>query len=193
MAWGSRSSAKSYLVKRVVDGDTIELEDGIKVRYLGVDAPELGQGLGKLGQCYGEEAKKTNEELVLGKRVVLAFEKDKYDNFGRSLAWVFLNNRHVGQQLVERGAARFYWTGEKKRYDTTLIQAEETARLKKSGLWSQCGPCLVKGNLDRNDRRYYHLPGSRYYEKTVVNLEHGDRWFCSPLEATRNGFKKALD
>ena len=61
------------------------------------------------------------------------------------------------------------------------------------GLWQECGPCLIKGNVDRLDKRWYHLPGFRHYESTEVNLEHGDRWFCSEGEAQEAGFERARE
>ncbi len=49
--------------------------------------------------------------------------------------------------------------------------------------------CQIKGNINRKGDRIYHLPGSRDYERTVLNLAAGERWFCSEAEATRAGWR----
>lgn len=205
---------ENYVVKRVIDGDTVEFSNGERVRYLGMDTPELGQGKNP-DECFAMDAKKINEDLVLGKTVQLEFEKDKYDTYGRTLAWVLLppipqpdglasltrrvfpRRELINLKLVEAGAGKFYWTPNPVTYKDGLIKAEEEARLAKRGLWGVCGKinnqCLVKGNLDRNDKRYYHLPGFKYYNQTQVNLDHGDKWFCSEEEAIKAGFKRAIE
>jgi len=53
--------------------------------------------------------------------------------------------------------------------------------------------CVIKGNLDRNDVRYYHLPEFRHYDQVEMNFEHGDRWFCSEEEAIKAGFTRARE
>lgn len=218
---------KTYTVKTVIDGDTIILADGIHVRYLGIDAPEIahsqevrgqesevsdgGSGVG--GECYGQEAKKINEDLVLGKKVRLEFEDNKYDRYGRTLAWVYLDPVSAGGpfkgdpflnsegmvnfRMIKQGASFYYWSPIPVDYTAELISAQEQARKERVGLWGKCGKingeCLIKGNLDRNDKRYYHLPGFKYYETTQINPEHGDRWFCSEEAAIKAGFKRAVD
>ena len=70
-------------VSRVVDGDTVELADGRKVRYLGINTPERGQP-------FYQEATDFNAELVAGKKVRLEFDVDTIDKYGRTLAHVFV-------------------------------------------------------------------------------------------------------
>lgn len=202
------SDGKTYTVKTVIDGDTIILSDGTHVRYLGINATEIahsslqGEALQNLNECYGPEAKKINEGLVLGKNVRLEFDANKYDRYGRTLAWVYLepllnSGETVNLKMVRQGAAFYYWSPIPINYTPQLIDAQEQARKEKAGLWGKCGKingeCLVKGNLDRNDKRYYHLPGFKYYDSTAVNLDHGDRWFCSEEEAQKAGFKRAIE
>jgi hypothetical protein len=51
--------------------------------------------------------------------------------------------------------------------------------------------CVIKGNISREGERIYHMPGQRYYDKTIVNWIKGERWFCTEQEAVRAGWRKA--
>ncbi|MDD4879863.1 MAG: thermonuclease family protein, partial [Candidatus Omnitrophica bacterium] len=81
-------------VARVIDGDTVVLEDGRHVRYIGMDTPERGK------PYYGE-AKKENERLVKGKTVKLEYDVGKADKYGRTLAYVYVDNIFVNAELVK--------------------------------------------------------------------------------------------
>src|SRR3989338_9643569 len=83
-------------VKRVIDGDTIELANGQIVRYVGVNAPNNGEP-------FEEEATEANQKLVQGK--TLTFEYDTYtsDRFGRILAYPMVNEKNVVVELTHKG------------------------------------------------------------------------------------------
>ena len=51
--------------------------------------------------------------------------------------------------------------------------------------------CNIKGNVNTRGERIYHVPGQRYYEKTVIAASHGERWFCSEAEARKAGWRKS--
>jgi len=177
------------VVMRVIDGDTIELKDGRRVRYLGIDTPEEGE-------CFYEESTKMNEELVLGKKVELKFDIDSMDDYGRMLAYVYVDGQMVNKLLLEKGAGRYYFDEQTQKFSQELVEAAEQAHEQKQGLWEVCGGeegCVIKGNLDKSDKRWYHLSSFRHYEQTVVNLNKGDRWFCSEEEAQRAGFERARE
>jgi hypothetical protein len=55
----------------------------------------------------------------------------------------------------------------------------------------QSAGCLIKGNISDNGERIYHLPGQRYYDKTLIHQNKGERWFCTEQEAVRAGWRKA--
>jgi micrococcal nuclease len=176
-------------VLRIVDGDNIELVDGRRIRYIGVDAPEEGE-------CFREESIKINEELVMGKKVKIEFDKNDMDNYGRWLAYVWVDDVFVNQELLEKGAGEYFLDTVNKKYGEELVEAAEKGYGGNQGLWGKCGgevDCVVKGNVDRNDKRWYHLPGFRHYSQTEVNLDHGDRWFCSEEEAIKAGFERARE
>ncbi|HUV43139.1 MAG TPA: thermonuclease family protein [Patescibacteria group bacterium] len=193
-SWQYFSSPKLFLVSEVIDGDTIRLNDGRRVRYIGLDAPEEEK-------CFAEEAKKINEELVLGKEVRLERDVNEMDRFGRYLAYIYVQEEEkevfVNQFLLEEGAGEFFLDTVNLKHQEVLAQAAEKAHDEKKGLWQVCAldknGCQIKGNVDRLDKRWYHLPSFRHYEATEVNLKHGDRWFCSEGEALEAGFERARE
>ncbi|MBI3335237.1 MAG: thermonuclease family protein [Candidatus Portnoybacteria bacterium] len=75
-------------VARVIDGDTIELENGQRVRYIGIDTPETSDPRKPI-QCFGIEAAKKNQELVEGKMVRLEKDVSERDRYARLLRYVY--------------------------------------------------------------------------------------------------------
>ena len=77
------------LVTKVIDGDTIEIEGGEKVRLIGVDTPETVDPKKSVG-CFGKEASNKNKQLVEGKKVILESDSEDMDRYGRLLRYVYL-------------------------------------------------------------------------------------------------------
>jgi len=189
------NNPKTYTVARIIDGDTVELSNGQKIRYIGIDTPELAKGE-KQDQCFAQEAKKINKKLVEGKKVIIKTDENDMDRFGRTLAYVFLDDLFVNQYLLQQGVGKYQQDTINIKYQTDLATATDEAHEQKIGLWQECAPepktgCLIKGNLDKNDHRWYHLPEFRHYQTTKVNLLSGDQWFCTEQEAIEAGFEKA--
>ena len=138
------SSQDSSRVSRVVDGDTIELADGRKVRYLGVNTPERGQP-------FYEEAKDFNAGLVDGKEVHLEFDVDTIDKYGRTLAHIFVDGTHVNLELVRQGYANVYTVPPNVKYSDDMLAAERIARERERGLWAQSGVPIRITDLDPID------------------------------------------
>ena len=194
-SWQYFSSHQGFTVVEVVDGDTIKLDDGRRIRYINVDTPEEDK-------CFSQEAKKINSDLVLGKKVRLETDINEMDRFGRYLAYVYLQEGKervfVNEFLLAEGAGEFFLDTVNLRYQDLLVQVAEKAHEENEGLWQTCAPdpkkgCQIKGNIDRSDKRWYHLPSFRHYEATKVNLEHGDRWFCTEGDAQAAGFQRARE
>jgi micrococcal nuclease len=124
-------------VSSVIDGDTIRLTDGQRVRLVQIDAPEL-----HLRECYGARARSELEKLVpRGRRVRLEFDArlDQVDEHGRQLAYVFAGSTNANVEQVRRGAARlFFYRGRRGRYADQLIKGAREARSAGRGLWSAC-------------------------------------------------------
>lgn len=185
----------SFTVVEVVDGDTIKLNDDRRIRYISIDAPEEEK-------CFAQEAKEINSDLVLDKKVRLEMDTNEMDRFGRYLAYVYLQDGEkeifVNEFLLAEGAAEFFLDTVNLHYQDLLVQAAEKAHQENKGLWQTCAPnakegCQIKGNVDRLDKRWYHLPSFRHYEQVIVNLEHGDRWFCTEEDAQAAGFERARE
>ncbi|GAB4432666.1 MAG: hypothetical protein OHK0040_02800 [bacterium] len=109
------------VVSKVIDGDTIILENGEKVRYLGIDAPETHRKEdGKWVNVYepfGEEATLFNRGLVEGKTVSLSFDREKRDSHGRILAYVYVKGVMVNTKILSEGLAFPYDIGRLKNYN----------------------------------------------------------------------------
>jgi micrococcal nuclease len=134
---GSRSGYEEVTVRRVVDGDTIELADGRRVRYIGIDTPEMVGADGE-PECYGPEAEARNRELVEGETVELGRGIENRDRFGRLLRYVFIDGVFVNAQLVAEGYAYASGIGPERRFRQVFTQLEQYSRLRKRGLWRAC-------------------------------------------------------
>lgn len=193
---------QTFYVESVVDGDTIKLQNGTRIRYIGTDTPEMEKGQ-RQAECYAKEAKKINEGLVLNRPVRVEKDLNEMDRFGRTLAYVFVKTENgqeifVNQWLLKEGAGKFLLDTVNLKYQPALVAAAESAHANKKGLWLTCAPepkagCQIKGNVGLLDQRFYHLSDFRHYEQTKVNLIHGDQWFCTETEAQEAGFKKARE
>ena len=135
---GQESNVSSnFTVSRVIDGDTIELENGERVRYLGVETPEVSHP-SKVPECYGVEATERNRDLVEGLVVRLLSDGEDRDSYGRLLRYVFVDGTFVNGILVWEGYAYSRSYGEHGRLYQTLVQLEASARDNKRGLWDIC-------------------------------------------------------
>lgn len=118
-------------VKRVIDGDTIELANGQIVRYVGVNAPNNGE-------LFEEEATEANVKLVSGKTVTLEYDTYTSDRFGRVLAYPMIDGKNVAVELAQKGFVKvtIYQDRRKLKYQDELLKAQNEAKQKKRGIWS---------------------------------------------------------
>lgn len=134
---GETAFVGDFSVVRVIDGDTIEIEGGERVRYIGIDSPEsIGAENGP--ECFGAEAWAKNQELVGGKMVRLEKDTSERDKFGRLLRYVYVGDVFVNQELVRLGFARAVVYPPDIAHQTLIFDAEKEARDFGSGLWSAC-------------------------------------------------------
>lgn len=126
-------------VRKVIDGDTIELENGQHVRYLGLDTPEIRRHEGNewvyKPDTYGEEAKEFNRKLVEGKVVRLEFDVEKKDKYNRLLAYCFVGDIFVNAKMLEEGYALLYTSSPNVKYVDILVKMQQEARQNSRGLW----------------------------------------------------------
>jgi len=118
----------------VVDGDTIKLESGKILRYIGIDTPETVDPR-KPVQCYGKEASAKNKELVEGKEVKLEKDVSEKDKYGRLLRYVWLGDVLVNELLISEGYAQSSSYPPDVKYQDRFIEAQRLAREENKGLW----------------------------------------------------------
>ncbi len=133
----SQPQITAAVVQRVVDGDTVVLTDGERVRYIGVDTPELHHPR-KPVQWYAREAMEFNRKLVEGQKVRLEFDVERRDRYGRLLAYVFLEDgRFVNAELLKEGYAQLLTIPPNVRYVDLFVGLQRQARENKRGLWGK--------------------------------------------------------
>lgn len=126
-----------FKVVKVVDGDTIKLENGEAVRYIGIDTPETVHP-SKPIQCFGKEASDKNKELVEGKVVKLEKDITDRDKYGRLLFYVWVGDLFVNDYLVRQGYAYAYTYPPDVKYNEQFVQAQREAKENSRGLWAGC-------------------------------------------------------
>jgi micrococcal nuclease len=134
-------------VVRVVDGDTIVASvegDDQYVRYIGVDTPETVKP-GTPVQCYGPQASAENHRLVEGRTVRLVFDRERRDDYGRLLAYVYTrathgakSSRFVNATLVRDGYARTLTIAPNTAHASLLGRLQARAGKAGRGLWTAC-------------------------------------------------------
>lgn len=123
------------VVRRVIDGDTIELEGGERVRYLMIDTPE---SVGEL-ECWGEEAKLANAQFVEGQEIELEYDAECADKYDRLLAYIWVNDTSINELLVERGhASVFHIPPNGDAVIGIYEDLEAQARAANKGQWGAC-------------------------------------------------------
>ncbi len=128
------------MVTSVSDGDTIRVDLGgesLRVRYIGIDAPEVGEG----AEPFGAEATDANADLVEGRTVTLERDVSETDRFGRLLRHVWIETDAgwvlVGRELLRVGLARVVtFPPDVKYHDDVLLPAQAAAREAGIGLWA---------------------------------------------------------
>ncbi len=132
--YGCSSPPDTARVTRVIDGDTITIEGGYRVRYIGIDTPEIHPEL----RAYGMEALEANRKLVEGKEVWLEWDVSETDKYGRLLRYVYVEDIFVNAELVRQGLAK-----EAKayppdiEYQDYLEELEAEARQAGRGMWAK--------------------------------------------------------
>lgn len=130
----SATNQEAVTVERVVDGDTIALAGGQKVRLIGIDTPELARG-GRPAEPYGEAAKSHLETLIGNQTVRLERDVSERDKYQRLLRYVFLGEINVSIQMVRDGYARSSTYPPDVKYQEEIRAAEREARAARRGLW----------------------------------------------------------
>jgi len=200
-------------VVRVIDGDTIDIEDGIRIRLLGIDSPEKDE-------CFYQESKSFLKDLIEGKQINIKKDltgKDKYD---RLLRYVILpsDDREqddilVNEILVREGYVLASSQAPDTHYRDLLSSAQEQAKKKGRGFWGECDysdkikdveklretnalpedpNCTIKGNIsEKGYGKMYLLEGCPNYNRVKIDVLKGEQYFCSEKEAKKAGFRRS--
>lgn len=204
--WGAGASAPAQTVAgraKIVDGDTLVIA-GTTVRLLHIDAPESAQTCGRVA-C-GVDATAHLARLV-GTRNVDCWGTET-DTYGRLLAVCLAHDLDLNRQMVLDGHAMVF-----RRYGDVYDAQERQARAARRGIWVTAHPtppwdyraarwratataaprpdCPIKGNITAEGKRIYHTPFSRWYDRTRISPDKGERWFCTENDARAAGWRAA--
>lgn len=200
------------IIAKVIDGDTIKLQDNTKIRLIGIDSPEKGQ-------CYYEESTNFTTQLLENKSVKLEKDISGKDDYDRLLRYVIIlnedpeqDNMLVNDYIVRQGYAQAVASPPDNRYRDLLVSAQEEALREKRGLWKECDyeaglsdrrekdneptdpDCIIKGNIStRGYGRIYLLPGCDNYNTVKIDFTKGEQYFCTEEEAQKADFRKATN
>jgi micrococcal nuclease len=132
--------AREVFVSRVIDGDTVELMNGEKVRYAGIDAPEIKKKVKgkwmKDPQPYGLAAFQFNRKRVEGRSVYLELDQRGRDDYQRLLGYLFVDGVMVNALMVQEGYARVSLYPPNLKYAVLLLGLQREAWEKQRGIWS---------------------------------------------------------
>ena len=152
---GYSSPQTWYTVKWVNDGDTIVLTNGWRVRYIGIDAPEIDHE-NQTAQPYGYKARSFNKKLVLSQKISLEFDEERRDRYGRVLAYIFLGDgSFLNSQMLENGLAYYLHRRPNVKYEKVLMNAQRQAMKGHKGLWRNWKEKLGRYIGNRNSRRFH--------------------------------------
>jgi endonuclease YncB( thermonuclease family) len=194
----------------ITDGDSFEI-GATSIRLYGIDAPEGRQSCTRDGRdwaCGNEAARKLRS--LTGDRTVTCTQRD-VDAYGRIVAVCRSGSTDLAAEMARSGFATAY-----RRYSNDYVDEEGEARAARRGIWAgdfespeayrregtppqtrdrpptDAPPrdgCYVKGNINGDDERIYHAPGSSSYADTRVDESKGERWFCTEAEARAAGWR----
>jgi endonuclease YncB( thermonuclease family) len=196
----------------IADGDSFEI-GSTSIRLYGIDAPEGRQSCTRDGRDWacGIEATRKLRGLT-GDRSVSCTQRD-VDDYGRVVAVCRSGSTDLAAEMARSGFATAY-----RRYSNDYVDEENEAKAARRGIWageftspeayrrdkaptqrsrgndqpssqSSRDGCSVKGNINGDGERIYHVPGSPSYDNTAINESRGERWFCTEAQARAAGWR----
>lgn len=132
---GQDSTGEVY-VNHVIDGDTIRIAAGDSVRFIGIDTPEIDWENNE-AEYYGWEAREYLQQKLHEENVRLKYDQQKKDHYGRLLAYVYLNDKNINQDLLEKGYATLMTVEPNIKYEAQFKSTAEEARRSRKGLWNK--------------------------------------------------------
>jgi len=172
------SLPSSGLVVAVFDGDTVLLADGNKVRYLGIDAPEVAHDKDP-ADCFGNEARKANADWVLHKKVRLEYDKERVDSYGRLLAYVFTpDGKCVNAEMTRAGYACVLRFSDPFSRFKELLDLQREAIRSHRGMWGGCSPASSPYYIGNRRSFVFHRDACPYGKKVSrrARVQFHTRW-----------------
>lgn len=219
---GQSATREKAGVARVIDGDTFELENGKRVRLIGIDTPESVSPDQSKNTEFGKLASAFTKEKLEGKTVYLEKDVSETDQYGRLLRYAYLEDgTFYNEYLVKEGMANPSTYPPDVKYADVFVKAQQYAEANNKGLWALAGwngantvptPTagpgkntgsgsnsggsdtnadagghgLIKGNINSQGEKIYHVPGGAYYDKT-----NPEAWFKTEKEAQAAGYRRS--
>ncbi|MDD5505064.1 MAG: thermonuclease family protein [Candidatus Omnitrophica bacterium] len=119
----------------VYDGDTVKLDNEERVRYLGIDTPEMNYK-NPPAEYLAEQAKEFNSRLVKGKNVRLEFDTVRRDKYNRLLAYVYVDKTFVNAELIKAGYAKVYIIPPNTKYADDFLSLQRRSKNERKGIWA---------------------------------------------------------
>ena len=166
-----RYELEPALVTKILDGDTIEINNQTRVRLLCINAPEKKKP-------YYEEAK-TFLKQIENREIEILRDKEDTDRYNRSLRYVFYENRFINLEILEKGLAHVYLC-KNLRYEEVLEEAEQRARQEEKGLWKKstgkCADCIELLILDPVEE-FFTLKNNCNYSCNLEAKDEANHFF----------------
>ena len=187
---GSCGAQDWVRVDYVPDGDTLILKDGRRVRYVGLDTPEIDHENQRAAPM-GYEARSLNRKLVEGYRLKIVTDREKFDRYGRTLAYVFREDGlFVNAELLKAGMAFYLYSHPNTGQSETLLSAQKGAMSAGKGIWKR---------VDKNESPSHAYRGNRRSKRFhTYSCENGKKmnpqnrvWLKNQWEAFRQGYAPA--
>jgi micrococcal nuclease len=165
-----KQPGQAVTVVRVLDGDTVKLTDGRKVRLLGVNTPELAHRAGEVDEPYAKEARSALVNLLKSQenRLELVLDTQAVDHYQRTLAYAFLpTGKHLNAELLRQGNGAAIVIPPNAAYAECFQIAEQLAQRGKKGIWTaqSFGP-VSADDVDLGDERRFRLVRGKVTEVT---------------------------
>ena len=179
---------QAVLVQEALTGDTVRLEGGKTLKYIGLQAPPL-QSLIPLVRQYGSAALEFNKKMVEGKKVMVEWGSQIRDDQRNLLGYVFLEDgTFVNQEILKTGHAKVKIIPPNLRYAAAFRRLELEARRNRSGIWKEepKNPFLKSEYIGEKNTKVYYLPNSPELDRIPqANLVT----FTSRVQAKAAGYR----
>jgi endonuclease YncB( thermonuclease family) len=173
-----------HTVRWVNDGDTVVLTTGQRIRYIGLNAPEIDHDNQK-AHPYGYQAKSFNKDLVSSQRIRLEYDTERFDRYGRVLAYIYLEDgTFLNARLLQAGLAFYLYRKPNLKYSKILLKSQQDAMELKKGLWRNWSEKEKEYIGNRNSRRFHILSCPLAQKiKSKNKIQFSSKW-----DAFRNGY-----